>query len=59
MSDTYGIHIVLTKVKRVRGLMKSTGESMNEDKKQVKDLIKKLNTKKYFTMYFHNGKNLW
>ena len=31
---------------------------MNEDKKQVKDLIKKLNTKKYFTMYFQQWKKL-
>ena len=46
MSDTYGIPAG-TLVKRVRGLMKFA-ESVNEDKKQVKDLIKKVKYEKIF-----------
>ena len=46
MSDTYGIPAG-TLVKRVRGLMKFA-EGMNEDKKQVKDLIKKVKYEKIF-----------
>ena len=46
MSDTYGIPAG-TLVKRVRGLMKFA-EGMNEDKKQVKDLVKKVKFEKIF-----------
>ena len=46
MSDTYGIPAG-TLVKRVRGLMKFA-EGVNEDKKQVKDLVKKVKFEKIF-----------
>ena len=46
MSDTYGIPAG-TLVKRVRGLMKFA-EGISEDKKQVKDLVKKVKFEKIF-----------
>ena len=46
MSDTYGIPAG-TLVKRVRGLMKFA-EGISEDKKQVKDLVKKVKSEKIF-----------